>query len=68
LHKTDYNKAQKINFAVEGKHKKFIIPGKFFRWFVVSFGTTMITLAVIGYIKNPKRESIKSNTEQNNGK
>lgn len=68
LHKTDYNKAQKINFAVEAKHKKFLIPGKFFRWFVVLFGITMITLAIIGFIKNPNKASTKSNTEQNNDK
>ena len=68
LHKTDYNKAQKINIAVEAKHKKFLIPGKFFRWFVVLFGITMITLAIIGFIKNPNKASTKSNTELNNDK
>jgi hypothetical protein len=68
LHKTDYNKAQKINIAVEAKHKKFLIPGKFFRWFVVLFGITMITLAIIGFIKNPNKEGTKSNTEQSNDK
>lgn len=68
LHKTDYNKAQKINFAVEAKHKKFLIPGKLFRWFVVLFGITMITLAVIGYIKNPNKENNKNNLELNNEK
>jgi hypothetical protein len=68
LHKTDYNKAQKINITVEAKHKKFLIPGKFFRWFVVLFGITMITLAIIGFIKNPNKEGTKSNTEQSNDK
>lgn len=68
LHKTDYNKAQKINFAVEAKHKKFLIPGKLFRWFVVLFGITMITLALIGYIKNPNKENNKNNVELNNEK
>ena len=68
LHKTDYNKAQKINIAVEAKHKKFLIPGKFFRWFVVLFGITMITLAIIGFIKNPNKEETKNNTEQSNDK
>ena len=68
LHKTDYNKAQKINFAVEAKHKKFLIPGKFFRGFVVLFGVTMIGLAIIGYFKNSKNKSNKSNIEINNDK
>jgi hypothetical protein len=68
LHKTDYNKAQKINIAVEAKHKKFLIPGKFFRWFVVLFGITMITLAIIGFIKNANKEETKNNTEQSNDK
>lgn len=68
LHKTDYNKGQKINFSVEAKHKKFLIPGKFFRWFVVIFGITMIGLAVIGYFKNPNNGRNKSSTEINNDK
>lgn len=68
LHKTDYNKAQKINFAVEAKHKKFLIPGKFFRWFVVLFGVTMIALAIIGYVKNAGKKSINSNLQLNNDK
>lgn len=68
LHKTDYNKGQKINISVEAKHKKFLIPGKFFRWFVVLFGVTMILLAIIGFIKNPNKEGAKSNSEQSNDK
>ena len=56
LHHTDYNKAQKINITVEAKHKKFLISGKFFRWFIVLFGLTMIILAAIGYSINGSKQ------------
>lgn len=49
LHKSDFNKGQKINITVESRHKKFIIPGKYFRWTVVLFGITIIVFAFIGY-------------------
>jgi len=68
LHKTDYNKAQKINIFVEAKHKKFIIPGKFLRWSIVLFGMTMITLATIGYFLKESTKSKNTTLEQTNEK
>jgi len=62
LHHTDYNKAQKINITVVAKHKKFLIPGKFFRWFIVLFGLTMIILAAIGYSINGSKQGTPAKT------
>ena len=62
LHQSDYNKAQKINITVEAKHKKFLIPGKFFRWFIVLFGLTMIILAAIGYSINGSKQGTPAKT------
>ncbi len=50
IHKNDFNKAQKINYKVEALHKKKIIPGKFFRLFILVFGLGSLTLAIIGYL------------------
>lgn len=64
LHKSDFNKGQKINITVESKHKKFIIPGKYFRWIVVIFGVTMIIFAFIGYyINGPKPKEAPKTTK-----
>jgi hypothetical protein len=51
IHRSDFDKAQKINFKVEGHHKKPIIPFKGLRWFVILFGMSAVTLATIGYCK-----------------
>ena len=51
IHKTDYNKAQSINFQVEGKHKKPLIPFKGLRYSVLIIGLSLLTLAIVGYCK-----------------
>lgn len=51
IHKTDYSKAQSINFSVEGKHKKPIIPFKGLRYGVLFVGLSLLILATIGYCK-----------------
>lgn len=51
IHRTDFNRTQTINFQVESHHKKPIIPFKGLRWFVLLFGFTALTLALIGYCK-----------------
>ena len=49
IHKYDFKKAQKINFKVEAKHKKRIIPGKIFRALILIIGLGSLTLSIIGY-------------------
>ena len=49
IHKYDFKKAQKINFKVEAKHKKRIIPGKIFRTLILIIGLGSLTLSIIGY-------------------
>lgn len=51
IHKRDFKVAQTINFSVEGKHKRPLIPMKSLRYSVVIFGMFMLLLAVIGYCK-----------------
>lgn len=51
VHKNDYKVTEKINFAVEGKHRKPFIPFAGFRWFLILFSAGMMLLAIIGYCK-----------------
>lgn len=62
IHKTDFKKAQDINFLVEGRHKKPIIPFKGLRYTVLIIGFGILTLAIVGYCKAQK--TIKVTTEQ----
>lgn len=51
VHKTDFNRVQKINFAVEGRHKKPIIPFKGLRYGILLVGFFLLILASISYCK-----------------
>lgn len=55
LHKTDFKKAQSINVAVEGKHKKPFISFAPLRYFVVAFGLIVLILAIVGYCKQQEK-------------
>lgn len=55
IHKTDFKKAQNINFSVEGKHKKPIIPFKALRYGILVVGLGLLILATIGYCKAQNR-------------
>ena len=53
VHRRDFKQAQALNFAVEGKHRSFIIKSTFFRWFLILFSVGITTLAFVGYCKRP---------------
>lgn len=62
LHKSDFKKAQKINYAVEANHRNFIISNKFLRWLLILFFLGITTLAIVGYFSSPEvlqREFLK---------
>ena len=61
IHKKNYQKTMKMNFEVEGKHKKPIIPFKILRWSVVIFGLSIILLSILSYIKH--MEHLQKQTE-----
>lgn len=61
LHKTDFKRAERINMSVEGKHKKPLIPIAGIRWFIVLFGMTMLTLAIVGYCKQQQKLALYDN-------
>ena len=62
IHKRDFRLTDKINFRVEGKHKKPLIPYKGFRYFVILLGLGILTLAIIGYCK--QQEKLASYNEE----
>jgi hypothetical protein len=51
IHKQDFTAAQKINFKVEGEHKKPIIKNAFLRYFLLVFSGIILTLALVGFCK-----------------
>jgi hypothetical protein len=63
IHKNDFKKVEKINYQVEGKHKKPLIPWKGLRYFLLLFSLTVLTLAIIGYCK--QQEKLRSFEETN---
>ena len=55
VHKNDYKSAGKINFLVEAKHKKPLIPFKSLRYAVFLLSFIALTLALIGYCDAQKK-------------
>ena len=61
-YKNDYKKVTRINFLVEAKHKKPLIPWKGLRYASVLIMLGIITLALIGYMKS--KEKLRLHNEQ----
>ncbi|TNE74061.1 MAG: hypothetical protein EP333_06100 [Bacteroidetes bacterium] len=68
IHKSDFKRVEKINFVVEAKHKKPLIPFKPLRYFVLFGGLAMLSLAIIGYCEQQKKleqfEEVNSSDNQ----
>ncbi len=61
VHSRDFKRTDKINFKVEGKHKKPLIPFKGFRYFILILGLGLLILAIIGYCKQQEKLSLYNN-------
>ena len=61
IHQKYYKKTMKMNFKVEQKHKKPIIPFRILRWSVVIFGMGIILLSILSYCKH--MEHLQKQTE-----
>lgn len=55
IHKQDYKRVEKINYLVEAKHKKPIIPWKIFRYTILIISTIAMTMALVGYCEAQKK-------------
>jgi hypothetical protein len=67
IHQNDFNAVQKINFEVEAKHKKHIIPNVYFKWTLLILTFLFVSLAIFGYCKrNESTSSINKSNDWNN--
>lgn len=55
IHKQDYKRVEKINYLVEAKHKKPIIPWKIFRYTILIISAIAMTMALMGYCEAQKK-------------
>jgi hypothetical protein len=55
VHYRDFKTVQSFNFAVEAKHRSFLIKNALFRWIVVLFTLSLCTLAIVGYCTAPEK-------------
>ena len=62
VHKKFYKQTMRMNFKVEGKHKKPLIPFFTLRWFVLLFGLSILLLSILSYYKH--MEHLNEKTEQ----
>jgi hypothetical protein len=49
IHQINYKQVQAINYLVEAKHKKPLIPGRIFRYSLLTFSASVLLLAILGY-------------------
>ena len=56
IHNRDHSAVEKINFAVEGRNRGFIIGNKLLRWTLLLFTISLIVLASVGYCSRPSLE------------
>jgi hypothetical protein len=66
IHKNDFKKVEQINYHVESKHKKPLIPTKGLRYTVVILGMGMLLLAIIGYCKQQEKLRLYNNNDASN--
>ena len=62
VHKKFYKQTMRMNFKVEGKHKKLLIPFFTLRWFVLLFGLGILLLSILSYYKH--MDHLNEQTEQ----
>ena len=61
IHKNDYKKTEKINYAVEAEHKKPFIPYRGFRYFLMIISFSLLLIAILGYCNS--RGELRSHNE-----
>lgn len=68
VHKNYFKVTEKINFAVEAKHRKPFIPFRGFRYFLLLMSAIVMCLAIMGYCKaQNKLSSYGENASSING-
>lgn len=62
IHKNDFKRVERLNFRVEGMHKKPLIPFSLLRYSLLLFSGIVMFLAIMGYCKS--REHLRTVNEQ----
>ena len=57
-----FKKAQRANYIASAKHRKPIIKYRFLRYGLLTVFFTLLTIAIVGYVKN--QQKLKERTEQ----
>ena len=52
VYKNDFNRAQQANFRVSAKFRDPMIKSSLLRYTLLIFFASMLTLAIVGYVKN----------------
>jgi hypothetical protein len=65
VHKKHFEKAQRINFAVEANNRNFLISNKVFRYTLLTISLGTLILAFVGYCSRPTNLEVLQNTELN---
>ncbi|UKN01450.1 hypothetical protein K6119_17125 [Paracrocinitomix mangrovi] len=60
--KSDFKQAMQANYAVAAKHRDPMIKNKFLRYALVILTASLVTLGLIGYVKNMNK--LKEETEK----
>jgi hypothetical protein len=63
VHQNDYSKTERINYRVEGKHKKPFIPFRGFRYILMTISFSLILLAILGYCNAQKKLTLDNNLD-----
>ena len=53
--KSDYTAAMQANYAVSAKHRNPMIKNNFLRYALIILTLSMVTLGIIGYVKNMQK-------------
>lgn len=62
VNKKDYQKAMKVNYLVSAKYRNPIIKNKLLRIMLITLTASLLTLGIIGYVKNMQK--LHERTEQ----
>jgi len=62
IEKRDFKKAMNANYVVSAKYRNPMIKNKFLRYTLVILTASLVTLGIIGYVKNMQK--LNEKTEQ----
>ena len=65
VNNSDFNRAQKANFAVSAKYRNPIIKNRILRIGLMTIFLSLLTLGIVGYVKNMNKLNEKTQQLEN---